>query len=107
MPVLSTPPAPSATVGGPGPQGPAGQSSYTFTTAPVSNYNGSAILTLTVQNTSWMAVGAPMFIPQVGSFSVQAITPPKYRCNRLRPISVRLPIISPAARWLPPVDFRV
>ena len=84
MPVLSTPPAPSATVGGPGPQGPAGQSSYTFTTAPVSNYNGSAILTLTVQNTSWMAVGAPMFIPQVGSFSVQAITPPNVSLQPLK-----------------------
>jgi len=84
MPVLSTPPAPSATIGGPGPQGPAGQSSYTFTTAAVNGYNGTAILTVPVQNTTWLAVGAPVFIPQVGSFSVQSIASPNISLQPLK-----------------------
>lgn len=74
MPVLSTPPAPSATVGGPGPQGPAGQSSYTYTTSDTPGWNGTSNLTLPLQNTTWMAVGQPVFINNLGSFSVSSIT---------------------------------
>jgi hypothetical protein len=73
MPALSTPPPPSATQGGPGPTGPPGQSAYTFTTAPVSAYDGHSNLTVTVQDVSWLGVTSPVFIPGVGSFEVTAI----------------------------------
>jgi Collagen triple helix repeat (20 copies) len=73
MPALSTPPAPSASAGGPGPTGPPGQSAYSFTTAPVSAYDGHSNLTVSVQDVSWLGVSSPVFIPGVGSFEVTAI----------------------------------
>jgi hypothetical protein len=73
MPALSTPPAPSASAGGPGPTGPPGQSAYSFTTAPVSAYDGQSNLTVSVQDVSWLGVTSPVFIPGVGSFEVTAV----------------------------------
>jgi hypothetical protein len=73
MPVLSSPPSPSSTIGGPGPQGPPGTPAYTFTSAVVSGYDGKATLTVTVQNVTWVAVTAPVFIPYVGTFEVSAV----------------------------------
>lgn len=73
MPALSTPPAPSATTGGPGPAGPPGQSAYTFTSAPVSGYSPPASVTVSVQNVSWVALNSAVFIPGVGDFEVTAI----------------------------------
>jgi hypothetical protein len=73
MPALSTPPPPTAAQGGPGPTGPPGQSAYSFTTAPVSAYDGHSNLTVTVQDVSWLGVTSPVFIPGVGSFEVTAI----------------------------------
>jgi hypothetical protein len=70
MPALSTPPPPTAAQGGPGPTGPPGQSAYSFTTAPVSAYDGHSNLTVTVQDVSWLGVTSPVFIPGVGSFEV-------------------------------------
>jgi hypothetical protein len=72
MPVLSTSPAPSPTVGGPGPQGPPGQPAYTYTSAPAS-YPGTGNLTLQLQDVSWVALTAPLFVPHVGTFQVTTI----------------------------------
>jgi hypothetical protein len=73
MPALSTPPPPTAAQGGPGPTGPPGQSAYSFTTAPVTAYDGHSNLTVSVQDVSWLGVTSPVFIPGVGSFEVTAI----------------------------------
>ena len=75
MPVLSTSPAPSSTQGGPGPQGPPGAPAYTYTAADATNYDGHSNLTLFVQNVSWVAVTAPVFIPNVGTLQVIGIDP--------------------------------
>jgi hypothetical protein len=74
MPVLSTPPAPSASAGGPGPQGPAGLNAFTYTTADTPGWNGVANLTLPLQNTTWLAIGEPVFINNLGTFSVLSTT---------------------------------
>jgi collagen triple helix repeat protein len=73
MPALSTPPPLTGSAGGPGPTGPPGQSAYSFTTAPVSAYDGHSNLTVSVQDVSWLGVTSPVFIPGVGSFEVTAI----------------------------------
>lgn len=73
MPALSTTPPPSSTQGGPGPQGPPGQSAYTFTAADITGYDGVSNLTVQVDDVSWVPLGGPVFIAQVGSFGVSAI----------------------------------
>src|SRR5258707_14636 len=72
MPALSTPPPPSPTQGGPGPQGPQGQSAYTFSTAAVVNYDGVSNMTIHVQDVTWLGVGSPVIIPNVGTLGVTA-----------------------------------
>jgi len=73
MPVLSTPPAPSSTIGGPGPQGPPGISAFTTTSADTPGYDGVSNLTLPLAEVSWMAIGEPVFVNNLGTFQINAV----------------------------------